>query len=190
MADIKKKFIDILFEDDPDDEPKDLKYDEKLITVQKDSPIRAEDILYRKPGTSAFINLEEPAVVKQEIDNIEINQEEYEMSSQISPIFGLIKENKRKVVNVDQDIIDTQTNKPVDSHLDIITSPIYGYGNKEDAHDKNYDVKSVTDDSDEESELHHLFDQEEEALNKSYDDEKTSFDDDIANLFKLFGEDK
>lgn len=194
MADIKKKFIDILFEDD--DENSELsnnteKVEKQIAANNSESPIKAKDILYRKSNGSAFINLEE-TTKNNVIEEIVSNYGEYEMSSQISPIFGVIKENKKKILNVDQDIIDTQTNKPSDSHLDIITSPIYGYGNKEDAQKNNYDVRSVTDENEEE-ELHQLFD-DEQSLNDSFekeinDPEIDIMDEDIS-LFKLFGDNK
>lgn len=200
MADLKKKFIDILFEDDLDEqEYQEELYDEKEnkpVETKSDSPILAKDILYRKPGQSAFINLNEKP---KEEKIIEDTKEIYEMSSQISPIFGLIRENKPKVVNVNPETTETQTSKPADSHLDIITSPIYGYGNKEDAIENDYDVKDILDDNNdnddyqttEDDELHNLFDNEEEVLNSSYDSLDTKVDnEEEISLFRLFGDNK
>ena len=53
MADLKKKFIDILFEDDVDEQElqDDAYYAQKVETPVKpikESPIKANDILYRK----------------------------------------------------------------------------------------------------------------------------------------------
>lgn len=199
MADLKKKFIDILFEDDLE-EPEyqeDFNDEEKKEPeeVKKESTILAKDILYRKAGQSAFINLNENTKVEQIVEK---NDELYEMSSQISPIFGLIKENKPKTVNVNPESTETQTSKPADSHLDIITSPIYGYGSKEDAIDNNYDVKDILDDNRNDNyyqvsddELHNLFDKEEEILNSSYDSLDTKLDDEEEiSLFRLFGDSK
>ena len=120
------------------------------------------------------------------------------MSSQISPIFGVIKQNKPKVVNVDHEKVETLTNKPADAHLDIITSPIYGYGNKEDAIDNNYEVKDILVDNNyepynhsEDDELRKLFDNEEDRLNQSYDSLDTKIDiDEEITLFRLFGDNK
>lgn len=195
MADLKKKFIDILFEDeDGEQELKEDSYyeqEQKPVEIKKESPIKAKDIMYRKSGSSAFIDLNETS--KEEFSVEDLKTEEYEMSSQISPIFGLIKENKKKVVNVNPEIMESQTNKPSDAHLDIITSPIYGYGNKEDAQDNNYDVKGIDAETEIESEtqeLHHLFD-EEESLNNSYDTlEANPLDEEEISLFRLFGENK
>lgn len=186
MADLKKKFIDILFEDDVDEE--ELQDSSYLATKNGGQSIDAKDILYRKNDSSPFINIEEKLDSNSEQESEDVD--EYEMSSQISPIFGLLKESKRKSAEFDSEVIETQTNKPNDSHLDIITSPIYGYSNKEDASDNNYEVKDILNENEEE-ELHHLFD-EEEKLNFSYSnqdlDDDTSSDD--ISLFRLFGENK
>lgn len=199
MADLKKKIVDILFEDDPEDKEytdEDAEEDgSKSKTSAKESSILAKDILYRKSGQSAFINLDE----KPKKDSyVEETNEVYEMSSQISPIFGVIKQNKPKVVNVDHEKVETLTNKPADSHLDIITSPIYGYGNKEDAIDNNYEVKDILVDNNyepynhsEDDELRKLFDNEEDRLNQSYDSLDTKIDiDEEITLFRLFGDNK
>jgi len=193
MSDIKKKFIDILFEDE-DEESEVLESKETKIKVEPVSPnnkstIKASDILYRKSGSSVFVNLDED-VPSKVIDEDKQDNAIYEMSCQISPIFGVIKENKPKNIAVNQDIIDTQTNKPVDSHLDIITSPIYGYGNKEDALRNNYDVKAIDEQDVSEEELHDLFDAKdiEGSLKRiDYDDINEDEKEDIS-LFKLFGE--
>lgn len=197
MADLKKKFIDILFEEDSDEQELiEDSYEKEDLSEKpkKESTILAKDILYRKPGASAFINLNETHSNNQTVIEEEVTNENYEMSSQISPVFGLIKENEKKVFNVSPEITETQTIKPSDSHLDIITSPIYGYGNKEDAIDNNYEVRNIVDDyenveltEDETAELHHLFD-DEDKLNKSYDTLETSTDDEEISLFKLFGD--
>lgn len=196
MADLKKKFIDILFEDDVDEQElqDDSYYVEKEVTpvVSKpveESPIKAKDILYRKSSSSTFINLNEPTE-KETFTLDDLKKDEYEMSSQISPIFGLIKESPKKVMNVDPNVTEAQTNKPSDSHLDIITSPIYGYATKEDAKENNYDVRSAIGE-DEDEQLHQLFDQEEESLNNSYDSlDSNPLDDEEISLFRLFGENK
>lgn len=196
MADLKKKFIDILFEDDVDEQElqDDSYYVEKEVTpvVSKpveESPIKAKDILYRKSSSSTFINLNEPTE-KDTFTLDDLKKDEYEMSSQISPIFGLIKESPKKVMNVDPNVTEAQTNKPSDSHLDIITSPIYGYATKEDAKENNYDVRSAIGE-DEDEQLHQLFDQEEESLNNSYDSlDSNPLDDEEISLFRLFGENK
>ena len=192
-GELKKRFIDILFEDDvADDELEDKTVQGSRnvnSTVKKtDSAILAKDILYRKTGGSAFINLDEKPNTSKK-SSVENKDEEYEMSSQISPMFGLIKENKKTVnTPVKPEITESQTNKPSDSHLDIITSPIYGYGNKEDAQDNDYYVRGIN--SQDEEELHHLFD-EDEYLNNSYENMNgQTNDDEEISLFRLFGENR
>ena len=61
MKDIKKRFIDILFEPEDDPEEDDIikELDTKKQETKEVSTISAKDILYRKPEQSAFINLEE-----------------------------------------------------------------------------------------------------------------------------------
>lgn len=195
MADLKKKFIDILFEDDVDEQElqDDAYYAQKVETPVKpikESPIKAKDILYRKSDSSAFINLDETPKEKETFTLDDIKKNEYEMSSQISPIFGLIKESTKKVINVDPNITEAQTNKPSDSHLDIITSPIYGYATKEDAQENNYDVRSAIGENEDE-ELHNLFDEQENSLNNSYNDFVSNpIDEEEISLFRLFGENK
>ena len=195
MADLKKKFIDILFEDDAEEEeiadeiPSEERKSIAAANAKKnieESPIKAKDILYRKSSTSPFVNLNETkkpsSVVKEEF-----TKEEYEMTSQISPIFGLLQENKDEKITVVSNLNETQTNKPTDSHLDIITSPIYGYSSGDSLpQDNNDQVRE-----DEEEELHHLFD-EEESLNVSYDtlSQKLEEGSDEISLFRLFGENK
>lgn len=189
MADLKKKFIDILFEDDPEDQNLiDGSYETNNYKGSVDSPIKAKDVLYKKSSSSAFINLDEK-IDKDEFKIEDITKEEYELSSQLSPIFGLIKENKKKDINVSKDLIDSQTNRPSDSHLDIITSPIYGYASKENVeieskeiHDEKYDDldNDINNDYDEDDTLNNEFD----ILDSNEDNEE-----DLSN-FKLFGDDK
>ena len=163
MKDIKKRFLDILFEtDDEEDEEEVVAVAEPVreaepVKKKEETSFNAKDVLYRKSDQSAFINLEETIKTVKETGSSE--EEEYELSSQISPIFGLIRENKqtvRKPVETDQN--ETFVSKPDDSHLEIITSPIYGYGTKD-----HQDIKSLGIDNgyaEDEEELHRLLDQE------------------------------
>lgn len=194
MADIKKKFIDILFDDDVDDRElaeesinnsREVKIDYN--TSKGDSPIKAKDILYRKSGSSAFINLDDTAEQK---DNDDDAQEEYELSTQISPIFGPIKENNRDTLNSKKVVSETKINKPVYSHLDIITSPIYGYDSGDSKITNTYEFK-LDDIDDADEELHNLFD-EDNYLDDSYNSLKNeeNKDEEDITLFKLFGDNK
>ena len=149
-SDIKKKFIDILFEPEEDDEeevyvrpkaePKPVKKQEKTV--------KAADILYRKPERSAFIDLDDKKKKKEEKKEPENVYGDYEFSSQISPIFGVIKENKPEIKKSSASVNESLTSRPDSSHLEIITSPIFGYGQREG----EYDIPIS-----EEDELHYLF---------------------------------
>lgn len=205
MADLKKKFMDILFDEDDDENQSVENYVHQTKKIEE-SPIRAKDILYRRSNKNTFIDLNEPkkpTIIEDKpvVEEITTKDSTYEMSSHISPIFGPVKENKKKDINVNQEIIDTQTSKPAGSHLDIITSPIYGYGNKEDAQKNNYDVKGIDGIANDEQELHELFDDDNvsylnnsfaiDNINKKVEDTNSSNnqeDTDEINLFKLFGE--
>jgi len=201
MKDIKKRFIDILFETDDEDEEEVVPAVEPVKEPVKKEPVKTEetsynakDVLYRKSDKSAFIDLEETIkTVKQS----KPAEEEYELSSQISPIFGLIKENKQTIRKPEPDHDEALINKPDDSHLEIITSPIYGYGSKDD-----HDIKSLGIDNgyaDDEEELHRLLDGDtqssyvrlsgSETEEIEYPDYPEEENEDIT-LFDLYGEDK
>ena len=63
--DIKKKFIDILFEpDDDEDEGYEIPQPKKPVPKQE-STVSAKDLLYKKSGQSAFINLDEKKTKKE-----------------------------------------------------------------------------------------------------------------------------
>ncbi|MBQ6335488.1 MAG: hypothetical protein IJI46_10500 [Erysipelotrichaceae bacterium] len=186
--DIKKKFIDILFE--PDDEEEEVY--EKPVEVKpakkQENTVKAKDILYRKQEKSAFIDLNEkkPEKQQQQPKQAESVYGDYEFSSQISPIFGVIKENKpefRQSVSTNESLVS----KPDNSHLEIITSPIYGYGSREDYEKDNLDINQVLQDTDED-ELHRLLDEDFGYDEHTYDD----LDDDLdeISLFDSFNEEE
>ncbi len=169
---IKKKFIDILFEpeDDEDDDPS-LLVEDRPNKKKEDSTIKAADILYHKSEKSAFIDLDDkPKVVKAESRT----GEPYEFSTQISPIFGVLKGGE-KPEETRKDIDESQINKPEDSHLEIITSPIYGYASKETVLKEEKEEEPDLEPYDEE-ELHRLLLNEDERYSR-YDDDMDLFDD-------------
>ena len=177
--DIKKKFIDILFEPEENDSEVEL-YEEhvKPKTAPKKmeiptSSVNAKDFLYKKGEQSAFIDLDPPK--KNERKVIATPDGEYEFSSQISPIFGVIKENEYKV-STKTDPDTKIVNKPDSSHLEIITSPIYGYAKQNEVPQTNYN-EYFEDTS--EQELHELLDDDFQD-DHTYDD---FADDEEINLF-------
>ena len=173
MKDIKKRFIDILFEPEDDPEEDDIikELDTKKQETKEVSTISAKDILYRKPEQSAFINLEETSSTSN-ITKPQSSGNEYEFSSQISPIFGVLKETKQNNVSLERDINETFVNKPEDSHLEIITSPIYGYGTQEDMVESYKHSYSNSDD-----ELHELLDNEQNNDYQQYGFSQDDHDD-------------
>lgn len=189
MKDIKKRFIDILFETDDEDEEEVVPAVEPVKEPVKKEPVKTEetsynakDVLYRKSDKSAFIDLEETIkTVKQS----KPAEEEYELSSQISPIFGLIKENKQTIRKPEPDHDEALINKPDDSHLEIITSPIYGYGSREDAEKTEPDIGNALDATDED-ELHRLLDEDFGYDDHTYDDIEKTVDE--INLFDSYDE--
>ena len=186
--DIKKKFIDILFEPEEDEE----EIFEKPKTAEKparkqENTVKAKDILYRKSEGSAFINLEEKK--KPEEKKVEDDHVDYEFSSQISPIFGLIKENKPDISSVSSGSAnESLLSKPDSSHLEIITSPFYGYGSREDYEKEHPDLFGELPLS-EEDELHRLLDGDDDGYGYSehtYDDFEEDYDNGKIEEISLF----
>lgn len=186
---IKKKFIDILFEPD-DDEEQDLFVEETVKEIKKkeikekresEPAVKAKDILYKKPEkTSAFINLDETKPVKNEVktSTSSVADSDYEFSSQISPIFGVLKESQHVPIKK-RETDESLVNKPESSHLEIITSPIFGYGQREG----EYDIPIS-----EEDELHYLFDEgRDETAEHTFDDFES---DDEISLFNSYEEEQ
>ena len=168
---IRKKFIDILFEPEDDEEDLSIPAESRPDKKKEDSTIKAADILYHKSEKSAFIDLDEkPMVLKPQSRT----GEAYEFSTQISPIFGVLKGGE--VPEEDKkDVDESQINKPEDSHLEIITSPIYGYASKETVLKEEDEEETELEPYDEE-ELHRLLLNEDERYSR-YDDDMDLFDD-------------
>ena len=168
---IRKKFIDILFEPEDEDDDPSLLTEGQGDKKKEDSTIKAADILYHKSGKSAFIDLDEkPKVLKPQTRT----GESYEFSTQISPIFGVLK-GKEVTEEIKKDVDESQINKPEDSHLEIITSPIYGYASRETVLNEGEEEKPELDPYDEE-ELHRILLNEDERYSR-YDDDMDLFDD-------------
>jgi len=134
MGDIKKKIIDILFEDEkPIDEEFDA--DSPLLDIKEKSEKKevkvpsAKDILYGEQNSTkgtTFIDLYDKPKEK-----LKAEDEGYEMMGNVSPIFGLQdgSSTKRKTAK------ELEPRKPInfeDSDLGytgVVLSPIYGYEN-------------------------------------------------------------
>lgn len=138
--DLKKKFLDILFEpedemvieDNDVSEVKGLKSapvkEVKREEVKPSKNVKATDLMYG--NSNSFINLETKEVKKEvKPEPKEVTQEAYEFKQQnISPIFGNIdpkhvkKEEPKKPVT-------SQTTINTKDYQGIIFSPIFGYDN-------------------------------------------------------------
>lgn len=187
--DIKKKFIDILFETDDDDTPEQV---EKQVEEFKteNSFMSAKDLLYRKSDSPVFVDLDDKEKAANSIIDEERAREEeakkygdYEMSAQISPIFGVVAQKKREVVH--KPMNEKLLSRPESSHLEIIPSPIYGYGTRED-----YEGVKSTDDNlpyESDDELHRLLDND-NYVDRTFDD--FGEDDDELNLFNTYDQEE
>lgn len=153
--------------------PEPVKPDNTKIT----KTVKAEDVLYKK-GQSAFIDYGTPSETHNTSNKVEEKKEEetYEFSANISPIFGVIESKEKEPAPVKVKVVSSQVNKPDNSHLDIVPSPIYGYSSKEEAERENYVVNNL---DDEEDELHRLFETQDNLHVK----------DEEINLFDAYEED-
>ncbi len=169
---MKKKFSfrDILFEpEEPEIEEEETEVEEEPVKpvvskaqtskepepAEKTTTIKAEDVLYKKSQTFIdYIN----SPVTQPDKKAEQNREEevYEFSTNISPIFGVIEPREKKETPVKTKVVTSQVNKPEDYHLDIVPSPIYGYSSKEEAEKENYTVNNLEEEISDD-EMHSLF---------------------------------
>lgn len=134
--DIKKKFLDILFETEDDEE--EVVVDEPLKDVkleEKTTPLKASDLLYNRKQSISFLNIEK----KEETKTPEKPRETYNVKPNLSPMFGIVDNLKDDEV---EEIVPVEEEKPVnmtgplkkthDSYLGTIISPIYGYDVKND----------------------------------------------------------
>ncbi|MBQ6494007.1 MAG: hypothetical protein IJI92_09120 [Erysipelotrichaceae bacterium] len=190
---IKKKFIDILFEPEETEEESYVELSSKTEKPSKknDNTIKAKDILYRKSEKTTFINLDEGKNPKS-TGTAENKPNIYEFSTQISPIFGVLKENRKSEARISQ-TDEKQINKPDNVHLDIITSPIYGYSSREEAGSIERIAESESVSEYDEEELHRLLDKEDairEYDDHTYDDLGSADNYEEINLFNSIGDEE
>ena len=139
--DIKKRFYDILFVTDDEEEEEETVVEAPLedLNKKKETPvtpsatIKAQDILYKKPKSTAFVNLDDVDIRKPIIETFEVKKEnEYIPARNLSPIFGIIDEKDNEPIKT-----ETQPAKPAvkaenDSYLKTVISPFYGNDIKND----------------------------------------------------------
>lgn len=177
MGDLKKKIIDILFEDDTpiiDEAPltdvKPLKKEVKDTSdikkeEVKDTSIRipnAKEVLYgKKSKQSSFIDYLDTDDSRSTNNKELIKEEKYELRENVSPIFGPInqKERKRKSAS-EKEIQKAVVNNPPSEYVSVVISPIYGYDS-----DKANDARKV------------LEDKSDRKDNKMHEDMSLIFDD-------------
>lgn len=147
MGDLKRKIIDILFEDEPpviDEAPlsdvMNTKKEVKNMSVEnkeksKERTVKvpdAKEILYgKKEKQSSFIDYFETgddSSTNKSVAKETKNEEKYELRENVSPIFGLINQKERKKKSAsNKDIQKAVVNNPPNEYVSIVISPIYGY---------------------------------------------------------------
>lgn len=133
MSDIKKKIMDILFEEPEQNNSlesqvlEDIKLEGDLYKAPK-----ASDILYGKQEKpSSFIDyFEVPRSNKKDEDDTKI--ECYELRENVSPIFGVVNQKGKKKKLIDKDMSKAinntgDSNRKHNDYTNIVISPIYGY---------------------------------------------------------------
>lgn len=165
-GDLKKKFLDILFEQDPEDEeysePKQIKEEKKEVVKENKTVPSAREVLYQDKKQSSFIDYEETpkkkteevkkeaAPVKKAVQPVvKDDDKDYVIKGNVSPIFGEIEEPKKekKVVKSDK---AARMNPSIYSTKEFtggVISPIFGYDSKEA--DKAREIFEVNKDKDE-----------------------------------------
>lgn len=128
MSDIKKKFMDILFEPVEDEEEVQKEVKKEVKPEIKPAPLKAADIMYRKPGQSAFIDLKQETKQASGLAEDKSKDDEYVITPNLSPIFGILGGEDGLVKHNKEIISKKPTNVCDESHLGIVPSPIYGFG--------------------------------------------------------------
>lgn len=149
---IKKKFLDILFETEEEgevviDEPiKEVKLEEKVPATAE-----AQKFLYNKKQPNSFISVDKRE--RRENKKSEVSSR-YEIKPNISPMFGVVGKNSEPIVP-DAKISNVSNNikKSKESYLGTIISPIYGYDVKNDfSNTMNLSIHKVDDSYEEKAE--------------------------------------
>ena len=179
MGDLRKKFIDILFEPDEEidiDAPltdvktrssdrKDIKKESKKeIKKEPSKVIDAREVLYGEPSKqTSFIDYFDGINNKKPNDKKVAEEEKYEMHDNVSPIFGLLNQKERKKKTVSEKEIQKAIT-PSD-YISVVLSPIYGYDTA-----KANDARSVLDEKQNSSKADDAFDIT-DTMGNVFDDE-------------------
>ena len=148
--DLKKKFLDMLFEPEEPDEIEEAPIDDvRLSKPKEEKPVdnhekvsqslKAEDILYgtgevkvnksfidyqeiSQPSTNTYHEVREDALTDM--------SETYELKRHISPIFGETEPKKvKKEETVKKPTVSTPINTGKSDYTGVVLSPIFGYDN-------------------------------------------------------------
>lgn len=181
---IKKRFMDILFEPDEADLEESVVEEvpvksavQETKKVTREPGFNARDVLYNKKD-STFIDYQAKVEKKKKQE-----EEPYEFSSQISPIFGMIKEGKKPVTKIPSRVDESMVNSRKESPLDIVPSPIYGYATRESINAKQ-DVYDAIEETSEE-EIHRIFEKEDPQEYRNPYETRTE----ELSLFDIYEED-
>ena len=192
---IRKKFMDILFEPDDEDEIveegrlRDIKINAKK-TEDSVKHLSAKEVLYKSNTESktqksnAFIDY----VEKKNTDSAPFvdNNEEYEFHETISPIFGVVNNDNSKVTYKAAEAPKETVLAKSDSHLDIIPSPFFGYGEQKHVEEEENDlINSITESPFEDT--RELTNDEDIHFINEHDDETYVVDQEISLFDDSFG---
>lgn len=149
-GDLKKKFLDILFEQDPEDEeysePKQVKEEKRESVKENKNVPSAKEVLYQDKKQSSFIDYEEapkkkieevkkekPAVKKIEQPAVKDDDRDYVIKGNVSPIFGEIEEprKEKKIIKSDKAAHINPSIYSTKEFTGGVISPIFGYDSKE-----------------------------------------------------------
>lgn len=152
MSDLKKKIIDILFEPDETE----VKVQVPFNTIQKTEPVikkapetkplNAKEVLYgdKNVNNNSFIDYEtkeekefrkEKEKERKELEEIYIRQ------GNVSPIFGLIDENEKETIQINNEVkanYDTGESSNNNEYINVILSPVYGYDSSKSVTSPDY----------------------------------------------------
>ncbi len=153
---LKQRFIDLLFEDEYDVsntevqnkstdtrikasdilyKKPEVKKEETKITVEKKPQVEVEKPVEKKiASNSAFINYQETTKKKEEVKEVKqqesaktLDDEKYVAQPFLSPIFGNIEKEDKKIKESVSNVNYACLEKPRSNYLGTVLSPIYGY---------------------------------------------------------------
>ncbi len=153
---LKQRFIDLLFEDEYDVsntevqnksadtrikasdilyKKPEVKKEETKITVEKKPQVKVEKPVEEKvTSNSTFINYQETTKKKEEVKEPKqqestkaLDDEKYVAQPFLSPIFGNIEKEDKKIKESVSNVNYACLEKPRSNYLGTVLSPIYGY---------------------------------------------------------------